>query len=321
MILGSHSLTRALAATLVPTMLAAVAAPAFAQVVVPPPADQATPDEFKLKTPPPPPPPPPPRATPPAPRNSNRAKPPEIPLPDLAYTSLVTKDASGKVTPITEPIDVAALKVNPMITDEERAAMADYLNERKAGFEKIVIDNLEILDQIENGLFETTDWSSNESFSPVVRAIKPLMPPNAPKPVTVELEQRQMLNIQQKAFNAKIAKEYRDAFAIPRPPAGAPAEDVKDHTRRSIAAAMRDAVDESVQTYHNLTREAAARVPAILPSLGLDASIAADASARANAVLKASDEAAQMQAMRDLLRILPADKRKALFEKSIAMRS
>lgn len=318
MILGTHSFTRALAATL----LVAAAAPALAQVVTPPPADQATPDEFKLKTPPPAPPPPPPRATPAQPsRNPARAKPAEIPLPDLTYTSLVAKGADGKVASLTEAVDIAALKVNPMITDEERTKMADYLKERKEAYEKVVIDNIEILDQIENGLLESTDWSSRDSFSPVVQATKPLMPPNAPKPVAVELEQRQMMNIQQKAFNAKIAKEYRDAFALPRPAAGAAPEEVKDHQRRVIAAAMRDALDEPLQTYHNLVREAESRVPQILPTIGLEPAVAAEASTRANAVLKATDAAGKMQAMRELLRVLPADKRKAFFEKSIAMRS
>lgn len=320
MTLGSTFLTRAMAATLVPVLLGA-GAPALAQVVTPPPADQSVPDEFKLKTPPPAPPAPPPRPATPPPRNPNRPKPVEIPLPDLSYTSLIAKDAAGNVKVLQEPVDLAALKVNPMITDEERAAMAAYLAERKAAFEKVVIGNLEILDQIENGLLETTDWSSRDSFSPVVQATKPLMPPNTPKPVSVELEQRSMMNIQQKAFNAKIAKEYRDAIAMPRPAAGAPAEEVKEHQRRVIAAAMRDALDESLQTYHALMREAAPRVPQILPTLGLDAAIAADASTRATALLKATEDAAKMQAMRELLRILPAEQRKALFEKSIAMRS
>lgn len=318
MTLGSHSFTRVLAAT----FIAAAVAPVIAQVVTPPPAEPTTPDEFKLKTPPPAPPPPPPRATPAQPpRNSNRPKPVEIPLPDLEYTSLITKSSDGKIIPLTEPVDVAALKANPMLTDEDRAAMAGYLKERKEAYEKVVIDNIEILEQIENGLLESTDWSSRESFSPVVQATKPLMPPNAPKAVTVELEQRQLMNIQQKAFNAKIAKEYRDAFALPRPGAGASPDEVKDHQRRVIAAAMRDALDEPLQTYAGLMRETAPRVPAILPSLGLDASVAAEASTRANAILKAGDDAAKMQAMRELLRVLPADKRKAFFEKSISMRS
>lgn len=319
MTLATNALTGVLAATLI----AAAAAPALAQVVTPPPAQQDLPDEFKLKTPPPAPPPPPPRATPaqPAPRNTNRPKPVEIPLPDLEYTSLVTKGPDGKIVHLNEAIDVAALRVNPMISDEERAAMAGYLAERKQAYERVVVENIEILDQIENGLLESTDWSQRDSFSPVVQATKPLMPPNAPKAVTVELEQRQMMNVQQKAFNAKIAKEYRDAFAMPRPAAGAPPEEVKDHQRRVIASAMRDALDESLQTYANLMREAAPRVPSILPTLGLDASVAAEAATRANAVAKAADDAAKMQAMREFLRILPSDKRRAFFEKSIAMRS
>lgn len=315
MTLGSNTFTRALAATL----LAATAVPALSQVVTPPPADQGTPDEFKLKSPPPAPPPPPPRAATP-PRN-NRPKPVDIPLPDLAFKSLVVKDAAGKVTILSEPVDIAALKANPMVTDEERAKMAAYLAERKSAFEKVVIENLEILDQIENGLLETTDWASRDSFSPVVQATKPLMPPNAPKPLTVELEQRQMMNIQQKAFNAKIAKEYRDAVALPRPAAGASEDEVKDHQRRVIASAMRDALDESIQTYHALMNEAAGHVTQILPTLGLDAAVAAEATGHANTMLKASDDAAKTQAMRQLIRSLPADKRKALFEKSLAMRT
>lgn len=318
MTVGSTTLTRVLVATL----LAGLAAPAFAQVVTPPPAQEVTPDEFKLKEPAPAPPPPPPRpAQPDRPTRSNRPKPVDIPLPDLQYTSLVTKDAAGKVAPLDKPVDIAALKVNPMITDDERTAMAGYLKERTAAYEKVVVENLEILDQIENGLLETTDWSSRESFSPVVLATKPLMPPAAPKALTVELEQRQMMNIQQKAFNAKIAKEYRDAIAIPRPEAGAPADEVKDHQRRAIAAAMRDALDESIQTYRALMHETAPRVPQILPTLGLEPKAAAEAAARASDMLKATDDAAKMQAMRELLRTLTPEQRKGLFEKSMQLRS
>ena len=88
-----------------------------------------------------------------------------------------------------------------------------------------------------------------------------------------------------------------------------------------IASAMRDALDESLQTYHAQMNEASGHDAHILPTLGLDASVAAEASTRANSLLKAADRAAKMQAMRDLVRTLPADYRKALFEKSMAMRS
>jgi len=317
----SSSATIALLVAIVPC------AAAYAQIVTPPPASIPTPTEFELKTPPPT---PPPMARPPLnpaanpagnPARPTRPRPAEIPLPDLKFTSLVQKDASGKVIALTKPIDLSALAVNPMVNDEQRAKMADYLKERSATFEQIVVNNLEILDQIENGLLESTDWTDRASFGPVVQATKPMMPSAAPKSLVLELESRQLIDIQQKAFNAKIAKEYRDAMTLARPGADAPKEVVREHSKRAIGSAYRESLDESMQTYRALLLESAPNTGAILPTIGLDATAASEAATRANAVVQAKDTDTRLEAMRTLLRGMTADQRKAFVAKVMSMRA
>lgn len=303
---------------------------AWAQVVTPPPAEVPVPSEFEPKTPPPvaPAPPPMPRqinpnaANPASPANprANRPRLADIPLPDMPYASLVIKKADGTILPLDTTVDLAALRVNPMLDEAERAEMAGYLAERAAAFERIALDNIDIIDQIENGLFDTVNWVDRESSGPVIKSIRPLMPPQAPRNLAAELESRNFLDIQEKAFNAKIAKEYRDAIATPRPGQDAPKEEVEAHTRRTISSTMRDTLDESIRAYRALMIEAAPRTGDILKAMDLPADLAERVTPLATAVSMSTTDDRRLQAMRELFRPMSPEQRKAFLEKSVSMR-
>src|SRR5215813_2355614 len=83
-------------------------------------------------------------------------EPPPI-VPNPVFKTLVERDAEGNVLPLREPIEWAALRNNPLITPGDRARIEPALQERRRIFDRIVIENLDLAEQIDAGLFEKID--------------------------------------------------------------------------------------------------------------------------------------------------------------------
>jgi hypothetical protein len=280
---------------------------ALAQVVTPPPGEAPRFEDHIPKAPPPAPMPPRPQMPQVESLNRKPAK-PQVKLPDLPYEKLLKHDDKGQAIPLSEPPDLAALKRNPLVTPSDLEKIQTVLKDRRAAFERIVIDNLDLVENIEGGIFETIDLADGKGFNTLLNTSKPLREPSAPKPVHEELREKGLFTPEQAAFNEKISKEYLFDTVPPDP-------------RRRLAMAYKHGVEEPLFVYRDLMVEAAKNLDKVLPTMTFDKDTLAKLSPATKAVRAAKDDAARLEAMKQLGDQLSLDQRKDLLRKSVELRS
>jgi len=248
------------------------------------------------------------------------AKPKAAPvLPDLPYAPL-GKGADGKVTQLVEPAEYAALRVNPMLKPDDLNRFGKYLDERKTIFERIVADNLDLIERIEGGIFESIDLSDNKAFSQLLDVSKPLRHPSAPKPLIDELLERQMVDPTQAEFNRKIVREYHLAV-MPEVKADATPKEKGEHARRSLALFYKQGLEEPLFVHRQLLLEGSSKLDKIVSTLNLDAATASKVNAAAAQVKPNSPDATRLTAMAAINKELTIDQRKALLHKVVELRA
>jgi hypothetical protein len=243
-----------------------------------------------------------------------------IELPDLKYTPLLQKDDKGGIKPLTEPAEYAALRVNPMLKPEDMAKFQPYFAERKAAFEHVVIENLDLVEQIEGGIFETLDLSDNKAFPTLLNVSKPLRTPSAPKPLADELLARNLIDATQAEFNRKITKEYHLAI-LPQIGPDATPEQKGQFARRSLALFYKQGIEEPLFDHRQMLIEGSRELDKILPTLGLDKATAAKADAAAKAIKADASDDARVKAMGAVNAELSLDQRKELLRKVLSLRA
>ncbi len=235
---------------------------------------------------------------------------PEEPLPDLVYQSLVKRDEAGKLARLKEPSEIAALAVNPMLDDEAKKRIVPALAERRAAFERAIIDNLDLVERIDAGFIEQSNLiERGKDGTSVINTIKPLRPPAAPGPIHVDFVKQNVLSRDQGRFNKKISDEYDNA---------ARTEGVtKDGDKAKDAQALlhryvRSSVDEPMMLYHAMLEEAAPNAGAILGKL----SLSSEALQGAKGALGAGAEG-----VKKALATLTLDQRKEFLRQVVATRA
>src|SRR5262245_27630013 len=161
---------------------------------------------------------------------------------NVPFKSLVERDAAGNVLPLREPIEWAALRNNPLITRDELARIEPVLKERRRIFDRLVIENLDLAEQIDGGLFEKTDLGGNQGFAKLIDTSKPLRPGDL-LPMSRALLKKGLLSPEQESLNNKIAQEYKLA-TMPRAPEGANPQQRAEAARRSLALLYKLGMDE-----------------------------------------------------------------------------
>lgn len=217
---------------------------AMAQFVTPPPATNPDPEKDIPKAPTPPPPPP-PAAAPPQPR-IERARPAREPIPDLPFKEW-EKDASGAVAPLNEPLELASLRRNPLVTADVMSKIDAFFPERRKSMERIVIENLDLVERIDQGLFEKTDFNDKASVGQVVATTKPLTAPS----LASELKNRQIIDDKTFGLNSRITTAYTKAGMPPRKEGASP-EEMKKATMQSMGAIYKQGFLEHLWTYNEL---------------------------------------------------------------------
>lgn len=226
-------------------MLACVGV-ASAQMTLPPPAEPVTPPEY---VPAPAPAPEPIRIQP----QPVEARPVAQPLPNLPWKQWEV-DAKGMALPLDEPLDYAAFARNPMVDDVTRDGVRGYLKERREAYEKLVIEHVDLMRQLEDGLLEKVDTRSRDTMSPAIMAVRPIAPPQGPKSLGDEMRARGLLTPQQAEFQSKIKNEYLKR-TVELPPADAPAEVKTEHNLKSMLAIYKRNFDEPRMVYREMLME------------------------------------------------------------------
>jgi len=224
---------------------AASSSAAMAQFVTPPPATNPDPNKDIPKAPAPPPPPPPSAAAPAAPK-IQQAKPVKEPIPNLPFKEW-EKDASGAMVPLNEPLELAALRRNPLVTADTMAKIEAYVPDRRKAMERIVIENLDLVERIDGGLFEQTNFNDKAQVGQVVATTKPLTTPS----FATELKNRQIIDDKAFGVNSRITTAYTKA-GMPAKKEGASAEELKKATMASMGAIYKQGFLEHLWTYGEL---------------------------------------------------------------------
>jgi len=285
----------------------ALAGVATGQMTLPPPAEPVTPPEY---VPAPPPPPEPIRIQP----QPVEARPVAQPLPNLPWKAWEV-DAQGMALPLSEPLDYAAFNRNPMVDDLTRDRVRDYLKERKATYERLVIEHVDLMGQLEDGLLEKVDTRSRDTMSPAIMAVRPIAPPQGPKSLGDEMRARGLLTPQQAEFQSKIKNEYLKR-AVELPPADAPAEVKTEHNLKSMLAIYKRNFDEPRMVFRDLLIEAGALLTSGKASLKLDGA----AAKLMDGLKSASGPGGTLEAMKKLFAEMSVEQRQDLLRQTIAAR-
>lgn len=235
--------------------LAGICSVSVAQLVTPPPATNPAIDANIPKAPPPPPVSVPPPAPPPV-----RAKPVREEIPNLPWKEW-DKDDKGVVKPIDEPLDLAALRRNPYVSPEMMSKIEAYLPERRASMQRIIIENLDLVEKIDD-VFERVNLGAGnrESVGEVVRVTKPLQTTS----LAVDLKNRGIIDEKAMGFNARITTAYNKAV-VPPVKEDATKEEKSKRTQDALRTVYKSALNEHQWTYVDLLNKAVKDVPGAAP--------------------------------------------------------
>lgn len=306
----AHTKSRALIAA----MAGLLAAPVLGQVVTPPPSELPQPAPVQPEVTPPPFPIPtePPRA--PTPKMV-----PEKELPDLPYKSLVVRDENGKTIPIRGLVELEALRVNPTLPDHYVDVLKDYFAERKVIFERATLANLDIVEAIEGGAVERTDYTNVDEIRKLLRMCAPLDKPNVPERITDDLLAKGFIDPTQAGFNMKIVNEYLNTLF---PPKANSAQGIKSKQEPgSVAKIMRRYfMHESEVAYRGMMAEAAGKLATIVDQVDLPDTVRQTAKAAAKNYKAEMSDDQKIKLYHDATAGTTLEQRRAILQKSVDLR-
>ncbi len=153
-----------------------------------------------------------PKWTPPPPKprqvklQQNQAQPEE----KVPYDSLVEFDDNGKLVELAEPIEVAALRNNPYVGAKTWQLIMPVLGERQREVARAVIDNIDVMIEVEEGLVENLDISDSVQLGRVTEALKPFASLGN---INTALQNANVLSRTQVKMNSEIGQEYVKAMS------------------------------------------------------------------------------------------------------------
>jgi hypothetical protein len=298
---------------LILAILVASGGPAFAQVVTPPPKE-VTPIDWNIPKPPPAPEVPQVEFTPP-PQPARPATPPPQRLPDLEYKPLAEKDANGRVIRLSEPMHIAATRRNPMLPEGFTDQIAPVLQERQGRVDTLVVANLDIVEKIEDGIFESVDFNNRATVRTLMDTIRPMT--SAMKTLGEDLRERGLMDQMQTRFNNKIVHEYIRALGEDKR-----VVESKDKVQAGQSLLMdmyKQNVDEFMFTYEKSMAHACGRFAEVLSGVEADESALAKAREIGSRAASAATDAERLAALKGLRDVFSLDQRRQFVDKSIKL--
>lgn len=327
-----HRTRRSLGASLIGALVLS-AIPAAAQVVTPPPPKAPTMEERHPA--PVAPPQSPPAAVQPAnnvpietaPRVAapNLAKAPprmkkdQLP-PGIKFDLLVRTDAAGAIVPLTEPTEIAALRVNPTLGSGFVERNADYLRERHSAFEKVVIGNLDLIEKIEAGEIERIDTSTKNWMASLVNFLKPLSGLSVPERLSDAMQRASIMDPTQAEVNRQIVEAFGTArlTALNLQLKEAGRED--DRAWDLVKLLQRTTIEESEYAYRGLMAEAAGRLH-LAKDMDLSAEAKAAAATSAGSLRDSLDQAQRIKIYHDATALWTTAQRQDFLRRVVDARS
>jgi hypothetical protein len=285
---------------------------AIGQVVTPPPAE-VTPIDWNIPKMPPAPSMPTADVTPtPPPRP---VTPPPARLPDLPYTPLAEKGADGKILPLKEPLHISATRRNPMLPEGFMDQIAPVLEERRGRVDTLVVANLDVIERIEDGIFESVDFNNRATVRTLMDTIRPLT--SAMKTLGEDLRERGLMDQMQTRFNNKIVNDY--VRAVNEEKAAAAEKDKVQSGQSLLMSLYKQNVDEFVFTYEKSMAHACGRFSEALAGVQADEATLSKAREIGAAAASKATEAEKLAALKGLRDVLTLDQRRQLVQEAIRL--
>ncbi len=181
------------------------------------------------------------------------------------YPKLLAKDENGKIIRLTELPDILALRSNPTIGEKSVDAIMPVLYGRRARFERLLIDNLDLYWMVTDGRLETMNLEDIKNMTEIAEMIKPLVGRTT---LSQELRNRGILTRTQSGMNEHIVNEYKQAVTTE---IQFEAEDPLSEVMRFV---LQDSIHETQQAYRAMVAEMSTKVGDLVKSAGLNSSAA-----------------------------------------------
>ncbi len=298
---------------MVAVLVAGVFVSATAAQILPPPSAPAERKEYV------PPPPPPPRPPVEATRRPTTPQAPKFNVPDLAYVPIVKKDDEGKVIRIDKDIDFVAMKHNPMIgpatVEKIRPAVKEWIEKTEA----LVLDNVDIVMEVDTGLFDRLDFSNEQDVMLANEAFKALF---VIGPVSTYLIKAEAWERVQFDFNQKILQEYKQAvnMELAEYLAAKHGDDRKAIMQEGAKHLFTDLCRDALECYRRLLLLGATHIEAVAPAVAANLAGGESMESFVAAVKAAKTDADRLEAMRKLMKAMDFDGQQGLLMHAIEKR-
>lgn len=181
------------------------------------------------------------------------------------YPKLIVKDDDGKIIRLTELPDILALRSNPTIGPMSVEKIMPVVYGRRARFERLVIDSLDLYWMVTDGRLETANLNDIKNMAQVAEMIKPLVGRTT---MSQELQNRSILTRTQGGMNSYIVNEYKQAVTA----------EIQFESDDALSEVMRfvlqDSIHETKQAYSAMIAELSGKVGDLVEKTGLTSSAA-----------------------------------------------
>ena len=214
----------------------------------------------------------PPNAPPPPPTTQARPARPQAPAVD--FVPITKRDENGKIVMLDLPPEYLALAHNPLIDLSALVKIAPGFYERRQKVERLVIDQIDLLLDIEGGLVERARVNDEAALRASAGRLSVFTGnPSVSPSITEDLVAADRMRPDIGALTQKILQEYQqdltnDAMASPTTEDGATPIDQMMHR------VLRLSVSEFEYSFRQLMLDTADYFDVILPELELDAETA-----------------------------------------------
>lgn len=193
----------------------------------------------------------------------------ELPT-DIPYPKLAQRGDDGRIMRLKELPDILALRANPTVGDKSVDAIMPVIWGRRARFEMLVIENLDLYWELSAGAIQNLDMSDLKEMSRVTEMIKPLVGKTT---LSDELMNRNILTRTQGGLNDYIVQEYKRAVSEE-----IQAREGEDGLTDFMVFILDDSIHEARLAYQGLLVEGKSKASEILGRLGIENKAIADLS-------------------------------------------
>jgi len=239
-------------------------------------------------------------------------------IPDMPYAPLACpiasvaacKDYEGPPAFYDRPLHIMALTRNPTTVTSTVGGTMQYLAKRRAEqLEPAILENLDLVIDIEDGLIETVGISDLRGLRDVSSRLQTL---TAKPPLTTGLQEQRILTRVQAEWNLKVMSDYQKALGTYWQEAEP--ERANDLLLQHV---MKDSVAEAMEAYHAMLSEVALRPDSIVAVVDLPPAVTQsflNAKTDVSAFARERSRLEAVEKIRLAMRPLTIDQRRAVLQ-------